>query len=66
MSDDYRLIAARRLVWKEELWREPALVALAISGLRTILMDESESDEARTEGRYLIKKLLSASKQPPL
>jgi hypothetical protein len=64
--DDFRLVAARRMRWNSEAWREPAQIALVIRGLEEIVYDQSETAEAQAEAKMLIAKLRSAGKEPPL
>ena len=64
MKDDYRLVAARRLAWNENAWREPARLALVISGLQAFLAEYPEETESRAEAQNLIKKLHLAGKKP--
>jgi hypothetical protein len=63
---DFRLVAARRLTWNKDAWREPAFVALAIRGLQQIVADETESPESQAEAKMLIEKLYLARKVPAL
>ena len=64
MEDDYRLVAARKLDWNENAWREPARIALVISGLKTFLADNPENPVLRAEAEHLIRKLYLAGKKP--
>lgn len=64
--DDYRLVAARRLAWNEEAWREPALIYLALAGLKNIAIDETQPREVHAEVEFLIRKLHTAAKPPCL
>ena len=66
MEDDYRLVAARRLSWNVEAWREPARLALVISGLQGFLADHPEKSVLRAEAENLLKKLRLAGKEPAL
>ena len=61
---DLRLVVARKLVWKEEAWREPAYVAQVIRGLRDIVADEDTDKVSRAEAEMLIKKLNKAIQRP--
>jgi hypothetical protein len=64
--NDYRFVAARRLVWNKDAWREPALLALAIRALNQLVAGESGSPESLAEAEMLIKKLYIAGKKPPM
>jgi hypothetical protein len=64
--NDFRLIAARRMVCNNEIWREPARVGLAIRTLEQILENEETSSAERAEIEMLIRKLYAAGKPPPL
>jgi hypothetical protein len=64
MNDDYRLAAARRLVWNVEAWREPSILALAIFGLQAFLVEFPDQSESHAEAENLIKKLHQAGKPP--
>ena len=59
--EDYRLVAARRLVWNKDAWRAPAHVALAIRSLEAMLAAETLSTETRAEAEMLIRKLTAAA-----
>jgi hypothetical protein len=62
--DDYRLVAARQLIWKPEVWREPALLALAISGLKMLSAELPDDSKHHVELGPLITKLYAAGKKP--
>lgn len=64
--DDLRLVAARRLAWNKDAWREPALLAFVIRTLKQIVADETENPESRAEADMLIGKLNRAGKVPAL
>ena len=64
--EDFRLVAARRLVWNKDAWREPAFLGLVIDTVKRIATDEAESPEARAEAEMLVKKLYLAGKAPKL
>jgi hypothetical protein len=64
MEDDYRLVAARKLTWNENAWREPAFLALVISGLKGFLAEGPENPDSRAEAKYLIHTLYQAGKTP--
>lgn len=64
MEDDYRLVAARKLAWNENAWREPSILALAIFGLQAFLVDYPEKSDSHAEAENLIRKLHQAGKTP--
>lgn len=65
IADDLRLVAARRMVWDSNAWRQPAMVALLTRRMQDIVDSNDESDVARAEAKMLIKKLHLASRKPP-
>jgi hypothetical protein len=64
--NDYRLVAARQMVWDKEIWRRPASLGLAIRALQQILENEEPSSGEQAEIEMLIRKLYAACKPPPL
>jgi len=64
--EDYRLVAARKLVWDKEAWRKPAVLLQAINWLEQIVADQSGTVVAHAEAQMLINKLHQAAKQPTL
>lgn len=65
-SNDFRLVAARQMVWNKEIWRQPASLGLAIRALKQILENEELSSGERAEVEMLIRKLHAAGKAPSL
>lgn len=57
-------IGARRMVQNPDAWREPAMIAGRIDGLKAVLTVRTITEAARTEAEALIKKLRLASKRP--
>lgn len=57
MPHDYRLVAARSLVWLEPKMREPGRIALTISGLENFIAEGPESAELSAEAENLLRKL---------
>jgi len=64
--NDFRMVAARQMVWDKEIWRRPASLGLAIRALEHILENEDPSNGERAEIEMLIRKLYAAGKPPPL
>jgi hypothetical protein len=62
--DDLRLIAARRLVWNKDAWRDPGYLALVTRWMKSIVEDEAESAKAHAEAAMLMKKLYLATNAP--
>lgn len=62
--DDSYFVFARKLVWNNDAWREPARIGLAISILQQILASENASHQQRAEAEMLVKKLYNAGKKP--
>lgn len=64
ITDDIRLVAARRKIWDKDAWRDAGLLGLIIRNLKAITDDETEALSARAEAEMLIKKLYIAGKRP--
>lgn len=64
ITDDIRLVAARRKLWDKEPWRDPGMLALILRKLKTLADDETEPSVARAEAEMLIKKLHISGKRP--
>lgn len=62
--NDYRLVAARRLVWTPDAWREPARLGLAIRGLKEVIAEWPDNAQNHIEAKMLISKLYAAGKTP--
>ena len=56
-DQDFRLIAARRLVWDKNAWHAPAHIALVTRSLKQLMNEEDQASEALAEAAMLIKKL---------
>jgi len=61
---DFRLVAARQLVWNKEAWRQPAYLGLVIRTLQDMLAADPEDPTMRAELESLIKRLYAAGKAP--
>jgi hypothetical protein len=67
MENDFRLVAARRLVWnKERCLLEPAYRALVIHSLEEMGSNEDWDPTTQAEIAMLTKKLYAAGKPSPL
>ena len=62
--DDFRLIAARKLVCDSEAWRNPAYLNLVTRTLQQMQNGEPASTATHAEMEMLIKKLRLAVKAP--
>jgi len=61
-----RIVAAQRLAWNENAWREPGRLALVIFGLKKFLAEGRENPALRAEAERLIRTLYLAGKKPTL
>lgn len=65
-QNDFRLVAARRMVWDKQVWRRPGTLGLAIRTLEQILETEELSSAEQAEVEMLIRQLYAAGKPPAL
>jgi hypothetical protein len=62
--DDFRLIAARKMVWEKDLWRQPGRLSIVIRTLEQMAAGDDESPADRAEAERLIAQLYAAAKEP--
>ncbi len=65
-DQDFRLIAARRLVWDKSAWQRPGTLALSIRSLQQLMAEEGRTRQTLAEAEMLIAKLYQATKEPAL
>jgi hypothetical protein len=59
-DQDFRLIAARRVVWDKNAWQSPAHIWLVIRSLQELMAEENRPRETLAEAAMLMKKLSSS------
>ena len=59
-DQDFRLIAARRLVCEKNAWQHPAYIALVTRSLTQLMDEEGRAMETLAEAAMLIKKLTAS------
>ena len=56
-NQDFRLIAARRLIWDKNAWQHPGHIALVTRSLKQLMDEEGRTMETLAEAEMLIRKL---------
>jgi hypothetical protein len=59
VSNDFRLVAGRQLVWENQPTREPGYRGLVIRTLQDLASNEYEQSEAREEADRIVEKLFA-------
>ena len=59
-DQDFRLIAARRLVCDKNAWQQPGYIVLVIHSLKQLMNDEGRARETLAEAAMLIRKLAAS------
>ena len=62
---DFRLVAARILIWEKEPWRDQGFVALVRLGLQHVIEENDVGTQNRAEAEMLTRKLREVGRRPP-